>query len=207
MCIGAGIWGTFVISAIALNLPMLLDIGNLIAFVPLMFAMLSFLIALHLRFFFRHRRAGVLLSSFVMTLGFSVVYGFALDTLCLGCQSAVNQLAFAALTVTGFVFSLTVLWFASRHRSAMETLAGSILIGGLASGVNIIGLKAFGVTGGTLALRALAIGSTVSPFYLALSLAAGVYVICCLALMIHYNQEFHQLPAPAARDLLQHKSS
>ena len=45
-CIGVGIWATFLISVIALQLPVSIDIGTPSAFVPLFLAIMSFLTSL-----------------------------------------------------------------------------------------------------------------------------------------------------------------
>ncbi len=204
LCIGVGIWAAFLISAISLNLPVVIDINNVVFLVPLGFAILSFLISLHLLFFFEHRRAGFWISSFVMNLGFDVVYISALNSDCLSCQATIDLLAFAGLVATGFLFSLVALRFASRRRGALQTFIGSVLMGGFAAIVNYIGLKAFGITQAPLA-GALAYGQADTQFYLALSLAAAAYVICGFAIVIHWNQGFPKLTPPVSRALLQHQ--
>jgi len=206
LCIGVGIWSAFLISAISLNLPVLIDMKNMIFLVPLCFAILSFLISLHLLFFFGDRRAGFWISSFVMNSGFNAVYISALNADCLSCQTTFDLLAFAGLVATGFLFSLAALRFASRQRGVLETFLGSILMGGFAAIVNYIGLKAFGITQAPLAGGS-AYGQADTQFYLALSLAAAAYLICGFAIVIHWNQDVPRLTPPVSRRLLQQQSS
>jgi NO-binding membrane sensor protein with MHYT domain len=205
LCIGVGIWAAFLISAISLNLPVLIDINNLAFLIPLGFAILSFLISLRLLFFYEHRRAGFWISSFVMNSGFNVVYISALNADCLSCQTTFDLLAFAGLVAAGFLFSLTALRFASRQRGVLETFVGSVLMGGFAAIVNYIGLKAFGITQAPLP-GAWAHVPAGTQFYVALSLAAAAYLICGFAIVIHWNQDVPRLTPPVPRRLLQHQS-
>ncbi len=202
LCIGVGIWATFLISAIAINRPVLIDMKNLVSLVALVFAVLSFLVSLYLCFFIDNRRAGFWISSFVMSFGLNAVYFFALNADCLLCQTTVDLLAFTGLVATGFLFSLAALWFASRQHGTFETFGGSVVIGSCAAIVNYIGLKIPGAPLPEISAYAPAI----TQFYLALSLAISAYVICALSIVVHWNQEFPRLPPPASRDLLQHES-
>jgi len=205
LCIGVGIWAAFLISAIAINRPVLIDMKNLVSLIPLVLAVLSFLLSLYLCFFIDNRRAGFWISSFVMNFGLNAVYLFALNADCLLCQTTVDLLAFTGLVAAGFLFSLAALWFASRQRGTFETFGGSVVIGSCAAIVNYIGLKAFGIPGAPLPEFS-AYAPAVTQFYLALCLAISAYVICALSIVVHWNQEFPRLPPPASRDLLQHGS-
>ncbi|MFZ0570573.1 MAG: hypothetical protein WAM63_08830, partial [Rhodomicrobium sp.] len=100
---------------------------------------------------------------------------------------------------------LATLWFAARQRSALETFIGSVLGGGFAAIVNYVGLKTFGITQTSLA-GGWAYGQAGTQFYLALSLAAAAYVICGVAILIHWNQDAPRLTPPVSRRLLQHQS-
>jgi NO-binding membrane sensor protein with MHYT domain len=203
ICMGLGIWTTFLISAIALHLKVPFSLGSILSYVAPVIAISSFLIAFHFRFFREQNRRGFWVSCFAMSFGLNLTYAFALNGGCFDCLFAAGSLSFPASVVTGFVFSMAALWFASRARSALGTFIGSILIGGLAAAVNVAGLKAFGAAGAPSSSEMSAFGPVVAHFYLALSLAAVTYVICSVALIVHYNQEFLQLPGPATKSMLQ----
>jgi NO-binding membrane sensor protein with MHYT domain len=203
LCIGVGLWATFLISVIALQLPVSIDIGGPSSFVPLFLATISFLGSLYLSLFFSDPRIGLFVSALLMNSGLICIYAFALNAVCNTCASAAGWANLAGLFVTGFLFSCLALWFAMRRRGVMQTFAGSILIGGLGAALNLTGLLAFGPADSVMPPFAAATGLIAAQFHLALALAAAAYMICGLAVAVHYNQEFVQIPGPPRRTLLQ----
>lgn len=145
--IGVGIWSTFLISTIALNIPVSYDVSNPISYAPLIFAVLSFFISIRLSYSPSYTRMRIITGSLIMNLGFNCVYALALAAMCLSCNYAIHWGAFVPLLLVGFFCSALTLWFALRQRGVMLTLIGSILIGALATGLNAIGLNSFVVAG------------------------------------------------------------
>jgi NO-binding membrane sensor protein with MHYT domain len=203
LCIGVGIWATFLISVIALQLPVSINIEGPSSFVPLFLSITSFLTSLYLNLLFSNPRTGLFVSALFMNSGLICIYAFALNAVCNTCGSAAGWAGLAGLFVTGYLFSCVALWFAMRGRSAMQTFAGSILIGGLGAALNLAGLLAFGPADWLTLPFPAATGLIAAQFYLALVLAAAAYIICSLAVAVHYNQEFVQIPAPPRRIMLE----
>jgi NO-binding membrane sensor protein with MHYT domain len=74
LCIGVGVWATFLISVIALQLPVSIDIGGLTSFVPLFLAIMSFLTSLYLSLFYSKARRGLFVSALFMNSGLICIY-------------------------------------------------------------------------------------------------------------------------------------
>jgi NO-binding membrane sensor protein with MHYT domain len=203
LCIGVGIWAAFLISVIALQLPVSIDIGGPSSFVPLFLAIISFLGSLYLNLSFANPRIGLFVSALLMNSGLICIYAFALNAVCTSRASVAGGADLAGLFATGFLFSCVALWFAMRRRGVVQTFAGAILIGGLGTALNFTGLLAFGPADSVTPPFAVATGLIAAQFYLALALAAAAYMICGLAVAVHYNQEFVQIPGPPRRTMLE----
>lgn len=204
LAIGVGIWATYLISAIALNLPITLDVTSYTFFLPLLIAVVAVYLSLRIRFLGPRDLYSLLASCFVMNIGFNMTYAFAFNFACAECLQHISWPGFAALVVAGFLFSFFALGFAARRRGAFETFAGSIAIGGLAAFVNFIALKTF--VAGSTAPATSGVEPILSHFYLALVLAGVAYITCSLGLIVHAAQVLPELEYSGQKALLEDKT-